>query len=127
MTYTYDVETDIGRVRRTIPDRVQASAIWTDEEIQSFLNDEDGWRRAAALALETMASDNVLVMKVMTIQNIRTDGAAVSRALLERAKTLRSLADQADATSGDAFDIAETVLNDFGFRQQILNEAIRET
>lgn len=125
MTYTYNPSTDIGRIRRTLPDRIEATAIWTDEELQSFLNDEDGWRRATALALETMATDNALVLKVIQVQAIRTDGASLARALLARAATLRTQADTDDANSGDAFDVIEMIGNDFQYRQKILNDSLR--
>lgn len=125
MTWTYEPSTDIGRVRRTIPDRVEEDGFWTDEEIQSFLDDEDGWRRATALALETMASDAAIVDRVIKIQNLTTDGAAVSRALMARALQLRTQAQEADASSGDAFDTIEVIVNDFGWRDRVLNEAIK--
>jgi hypothetical protein len=97
MTYTYDPTTDIGRIRRTIPDKVEDDAFWTDEELQSFLLDEGDWRRATALALETMASDDLLVLKVIKIQNIETNTDRMASALMKRAQKLRDLAVEADA------------------------------
>lgn len=125
MTFTYDPTTDIGRVRRTLPDKTASVYFWTDEEIQSFLNDEGNWRRASALALETMASDSAMVLLVMKVQNITTDGAKVSDALLKRAAELRKQAniDEA-ATSGGSFDVIETVTDDFGYRQRLFNQAL---
>jgi len=124
--YTYVPTTDIGRVRRTIPDRVEADAVWSDEEIQTFIDDEGDWRRASALALETMASDNALVLKVIKIGQLSTDGAKVSTALLERARQLRKLADEVDALGADgAFDIAEVIVDDFTWRSKIWNDALR--
>jgi len=117
MTFTYDPTDQIGRVRMNIPDKVEADAFWTDEEIQAFLDQEDSnVKRATAAALEAMASDEAYVQK-----------QAVSRALLERAKLLREQADLADAgEEGGAFDVAEMVHDDFSARERIAKEAQRD-
>lgn len=126
MTYTYDLSTDVGKVRLTIPDRVEADATWSDEEIQTFLDVEnDNWRRATALALETMASDDLIVLKVMKVQNIEVDAAKVMESMLKRAKSLRELAKEAEADETDGFEIAEMVTNDWQYRERIYNQALR--
>lgn len=126
MVYTYDLTTNIGRVRRTIPDKIEDDAFWTDEEIDSFLNDENGdWRRATALALETMASDDLLVLKAIRVQNLETNVDRAANMLLKRASVLRQLASDADSTSGDAFDIAEFAVTDHQYRERVLNSVIR--
>src|SRR5688572_26467878 len=108
MTYTYDPTNNIGRVRRIIPDKIEDSAFWTDEEIESFLTDEGGnWRKATALALETMASDDLLVLKVIKVQNIETNTDRMMNAMLKRAKQLRDDAATEDANTGDDWDVAE--------------------
>lgn len=128
MTFTYDPTTNVGRVRRTLPDKTEDEAFWTDEEIQSFLDDESAdWRRATALALETMASDDVLVLKVMRVQNIETNTDRAAKLLMDRAKRLRELAADADAAAGDAFDFAEMVITDNQYSERVYNQAIRES
>jgi hypothetical protein len=127
LTWTYDLTTDVGRVRRTIPDRLQAEAIFTDEEIVSFVADEGDWRRATALALETIAVDEALVQKVQKTADFQTDGAATARALLSRATALRAQAGDLElASDGGAFDIAEMVTGPFGYRERLYNEALRD-
>lgn len=126
MTYSYDPLTDIGRVRRTIPDRVQADAVYSDEDIASFIADEGDWRRATALALETIATDEALVQKVQTVQGFQTDGARLATALFARATALRAQADQADEQSGAAFDIAEQVTGPFSMRERVYDDALRQ-
>lgn len=122
MAFTYDVSTDRGRVRMLATDRDEANPIFQDDEIDAFLALEDeSVRRAAALALETIASDQVLVLKVMVTLDTETDGAKVSDALLKRAAALRA---QEDSTG--AFDIAELVVNDFSERERLYNEILRE-
>ena len=55
MTFTYDLSTDIGRVRLRIGDRIQLtdtedddteSGIRSDEEIQLMIDDEGSWQKA---------------------------------------------------------------------------------
>lgn len=56
MTFTYDVTTDIGKVRLYINDNVEATAHFSDEEIQVFLTAGGSVNMASALALESWAS-----------------------------------------------------------------------
>jgi hypothetical protein len=56
MTFTYDLSTDIGRVRLRVGDRRElidpatklgsGSGIRSDEEIQLMINDEGSWQKA---------------------------------------------------------------------------------
>lgn len=126
MTFTYVPGDDIFRVRRTIPDRVQADAIFTDEEITSFIDDEGDWRRATALAIETIAVNETLTLKVLRLSSISTDGAKEAAVLLNRASSLREQANLADAESGAAFDVAEWVTGPFGMRERLYDEALRQ-
>ena len=55
MTITYDLDTNIGKIRLLIDDK--AGSQFSDEELESFLEDEDDEvLGAAALALESWAS-----------------------------------------------------------------------
>jgi hypothetical protein len=126
VTLTYDPSTDVGRMRRTIPDKDLTAAVWTDEELASFLADEGDWRRGAALALETMASDTAYTGSVVQVGDLRVDGASTARAMLQRAKALRDQADLADAESGAAWDVAEQVVGPFSARDRLLDQALRQ-
>lgn len=127
MSFTYDPTTNIGRVRRTLPDKDMDEAFWSDEEIDSFLVDEgNDWRLATALALETIASDELLVIKSIRIQNIETNADRYANVLLKRAASLREQAVAADAASSDAFDFAEIIVTDDQYRQRIYNQALRQ-
>lgn len=113
MAFTYDVTTDIGKVRMLITDRDESRPVFQDAEIQAYLDLEDASvRRAAAAALETMASDQALVLKVIVTLDLETDGAKVSDALMKRAAVLRKTENESGA-----FDIAEMLTNDFGDRE----------
>ena len=77
--------------------------------------------RAAATALRAIAASEALLLKVMTLQDIRTDGAALSRELRQLAT---SLEDQAGAD--EDLVVAEYAGSPFGWRRRLTNELLRE-
>lgn len=122
--FSYILTEDRGKVRLLIPDNKADAWIFADIEIDGFLAMETGVKRAAALALETIASDQALVLKVIRILDLTTDGAKVSDALLKRAEKLRSqAASDDDLAAGDGFEIAGMVVDDFTLRQAIFRDA----
>lgn len=111
MAFTYDPTTDRGRVRLLATDRDEATAIFADDEIDAFLAMESSSvRLAAAVALETIAADQALVLKVVKTLDLETDGAKVANTLMERARRLREAEERDPAGS---FDIAEQVFDQF--------------
>lgn len=127
MTFTIDPTTDIGAVRMIVQDKEEITAMFSDEEITKLLsmNGEDV-RLAAAAALDIMASSQAMILKVIRILDLSTDGAAVARALREHAAQLREDAEKADgAEEGGLFDYAEMVTNAFTARQKVWNEVLR--
>lgn len=98
-TFPVDFSTEVGRVRKYIPDLVQLpdpsdptldpSFMWSDDEIQSFVDDEDGnIKRAAAYILIATANNENLILKKLTTEDLATDGPAVSNAMLKTAERL---------------------------------------
>lgn len=73
--------------------------VFTNDQIQAFLDLEGGSvKRAAAQAIDTIADNEALVSKVMrTRAGVETDGAKVADALRKRAAALRAQADTEDA------------------------------
>jgi hypothetical protein len=124
MTYSYDPTTDLGRMRRTIPDRVEATALFSDEELQSFLDDEGDWRRATASALETIASDAAMLIS-MSAGGTSINGSSSANSLLNRAAKLRDQAAAIDEEAGGYFDIAEWAVDDFSARDIVGNALMR--
>lgn len=89
--FTYDAATDLGRVRLLISDIDDQNPIFTDLEIETFLALEgEDVRLAAAQALDTIARNEALVLKVIRTQDLQTDGAKLSAELREHAKSLRA-------------------------------------
>lgn len=56
MTTTYDLSTNIGKIRLTIGDKDTDDAVFTDEELQVFLTETGSVNLASALALEAWAA-----------------------------------------------------------------------
>lgn len=102
---TRDPTTAVGMVRLLISDVDDAVPVFTDVEIAGFLTLEgDNTRLAAAQALDTIASNEVMVSKVIRTQDLQTDGAKVAAELRARAKGLRDQAAERDA-NGDVFGV----------------------
>jgi hypothetical protein len=127
MAFTYDVATSRGRVRLLITDTDGDHAIFTDAEVDAFLAlESSSVKRAAATALDQIASSEALVQKRIKLLDLSTDGPSVAKALREHAALLRTQADAEEATEdGGSFDWAEMVVNDFTARERIWNEALR--
>ena len=110
---TTDLSTTIGKIRLMIPDRGTTSSaggdLWfafSDGEISAFYELEgNSLKRATALALETLASNDALVKGVTETLDLKVDGAKAAEAMLKRAKLLREQADETEAAN--AFSIVE--------------------
>jgi len=127
MGFSYNLSTSVGKVRLLIKDTNITNPLFEDAEISAFLTMEsDTVKRAAALALETIASDEALTTKAISVLDLRMDGPAVARSLMQRADKLREQADREDAADeGAAFDVAEMVYDRFSYRERLANEALR--
>lgn len=127
MAFTYSLATDAGKVRLLIPDNNASAYVFEDDEIDAFLSLENSnTRRATALALETIASNEALTLKVIKLLDLQTDGAKTSDALLKRSALLRKQADDADAaTDGGSWDIAEWTVSEFAARERLTNQWLR--
>lgn len=126
MSFSYVAGTDIATVRLLIMDTNAGAYVFEDAEITAFLALESGAKRAAALALETMASNEAFTLKVIRLLDLQTDGAKTADALMKRSATLRSQAEADDAaTDGGAFDVAEWAVSDFAYRGMLVNQALR--
>jgi len=121
-----DLTTDVGKVRLLIGDRDVSNLFFSDAEISAYLGmSGSSVKRAAADALDTMASDQAFVLKQVSLLDISTNGPSVAAALREHADRLRKEADAADAGDGDLFDFAELNVNAFQGREIIVNKWLR--
>ena len=98
-----------------------------DTEIDFFLTAmSSSVLRAAALALYTIAAQEVLLMKRIRLLDISTDGPAEATALRALADTYQekaALAEAADA--GGTFDYAEMVTDEFTAEERRNKEYLR--
>lgn len=124
----YDVNTPAGQVRLLITDTSDDLDVqlFTDDEIDAFLLMEgSNVFRGAALALETVAVDQALVLKVIRTLDVQTDGAKVAESLLKRAVMLRARADDDADTAEDDFAVAEFADPVFGARERFWRQVDR--
>jgi len=98
--------------------------LFTDDEIDAFLAlNTSIVKLAAADALQAMASNQLMVLKVLKNMDLSTDGAKMSDAWLDQAKELRkSWLEVGDGSFEGAFDWAEFADTDFAKRERILKE-----
>jgi hypothetical protein len=102
-----------GQVRLLISDVDEANFILSDSMVAGYLagygaagtgpvTPRGPILRAAADALDAIATSEALVSKVMqTVDGLQTDGAKVANSLRTRADSLRRQADAADGLSPD--------------------------
>lgn len=110
-----DYTTPTGQVRLLIAD-LATPPLMEDAVLEGYLSmhgydrgtdslDRAGIWRAAADALDAMATSEVLVSKKIRTQDLSTDGVAVAGELRKQAAILRGKADQADAEDDSFFEI----------------------
>jgi hypothetical protein len=127
MTQTYDVSTSVGQVRLMIPDHDENADdfLFTDEDIAGFLSLEGTVKGAAALALETMASNDAYMLKSLKAGSASVDGPATAAGILQRAALLRHQVMYPDSGDGVYFDIAEVVTGPFSARERLFKQGLR--
>ena len=126
MSFSYVLTENVGKMRAMIPDSNSATYVFEDDELTAFYAIEgSSLKRATALALETIASNEAMVLKVIKVLDMQTDGAKVSDALLKRAAMLRKQAEDDELAAGGAFDIAELVYDPFTRRERQYNQILR--
>lgn len=92
-----DYTSTIGQVRLLIADTSETAPILTDSQISGYLSlNADSVRRAAADALDAIASSETLVSKVIKTQDLSTNGPAVAADLRAHADRLRQIAADTD-------------------------------
>lgn len=116
MPFTVNPTTDIGKVRLLLFDMDSTRPIFPDDSfIQAFLDMELGdVKQAAALGMETLAGNRVLILQVIQLLDLKTDGLSVCKGLLATAQQLRNNSN----TDWAGFDIAQvTDDSSFAYRE----------
>lgn len=135
--YTYDLATDIGKVRLNVDDRdfsridpslpgERRSAIWTDAELQAFLDASTDVHSATAAALRMLANSRALLVQSRRIGETQVDYGSVRSDLMKAADAYERLSDEASGGAlAPADGIAEIGWDDFSTRRIIVNQALR--
>lgn len=116
--YPADFASAVGRVRKYVPDlrlledpqdpTATPAYMWSDAEIESFLEDEGGnVKRAAAYILIATANNENLVLKKLVTEDLQTDGPSVAKAMLSTAQELLKRADAEEALEDETFTIVD--------------------
>lgn len=124
MSASYIPSDDAGKVRLLAADTPteDGEAVFDDDEIDAFLALRGGDPvLAAASALRAVAASEALLSKKIRLQDVETDGPAVSRELRLQADRLEEQAD-----SDYDFGWAPIVASDFAWRQRVWNERRRD-
>jgi hypothetical protein len=105
-----DYLTSVGQVRLLVPDTAvgdDGDYLFSDDQITALLLlFSDNVRRAAAQAKDIIASDMVMLLKVVRTDDLSVDGAKVAAELRLQAKQLRDQADSDDQSGlADLFTI----------------------
>lgn len=96
-------------VRLLTGDKAAGEYIFTDDEIESFLELSKGnVYYAAADALDAIASNTAYTLKVLTILDVTTNGQATAEAIRASAAALRAKAD-ADAANTIVCGVANVI------------------
>jgi hypothetical protein len=99
-----DPSTPVGMVRLLIADTDPDNALFLDGQIEAFLTAEgDSPKRAAALALDSIAISEALISKKFSTQDLSVDGPAVAKELRAQAASYRAQA-QAEEDAETAED-----------------------
>lgn len=101
-----DYNTPVGKVRALIADVDESGQLLSDVLINAYLSIENGRiKRAAAQALDAIATSEVLVSKVIRTLDLQTDGAKVAAELRARAAGLREQDDDEDEDGPWGIDV----------------------
>ena len=119
MATTYDTATDIGKVRLYIGDTDITAALFTDEEIQVFLDQEGSINSSAALALEVLASSEARLAQMIKTLNFTKDTRSAAKELRDQASRLREI-------EVGAYGYAEQALTEFSIADIMVRKALRE-
>jgi hypothetical protein len=96
VAFTYDVTTDIGKVRLLTADTDRESYDFEDAEIEFALDEYDDIRRAAAMLLTALASNRARLAVRVGRGNVNEDLTQVAKELREQAAALISQAEDAE-------------------------------
>jgi hypothetical protein len=122
MAFTFDITTNLGKVRFLISDMVDSGHVFEDATINGALSlAGNDLYKAAALCLYSLAASKALLAKRKTAGNYSEDLTAMSRECRETAKEYEQKALNTPAEAQ-----AELINTDFNYRTIVINKDYRE-
>jgi len=120
-TFTYDISTNLGKVRNLIGDTDGTAPLMTDGEINAILSlmGSDILKSAGMCCLK-IASNKALLTRKRTSGDYSEDLTAMAKEYREQAKTFNEW-----AMSVPAEAVAEQFFTDFAYRQLLVNKELR--
>lgn len=122
MSWDYDPTTDIGKMRLLIADTDELRPIMQNEDLQGFIAIAGNYWLGAAMALDSIAANEVMTQKVLTIMGTSTDGAKVAKELRARANQLREDFKNFGPTTELGFATAEMPDGAFSAEEMLLKQ-----
>lgn len=129
MAFTYDPTTPRGQVRLLGIDADATYAAFQDPDIDAFLTMAGGVvLLASAQVLDTLAARAALVQGRTRFAGVSLDGQVVAEALHTQAMELRRQYHEGDdGGSTSPIDWAELVVDQFSYRDRLVNEMLRQS
>ena len=112
-------------MRLLIADTDTSRQIMEDEDLQAFIAISGHYWPGAAMALDSIATNEVLTQKVLTIMGTSTDGAKVAKELRARAMQLRADFKNFGPTTELGFATAEMPDGAFSREEMLLKQYMR--
>jgi hypothetical protein len=120
--YTYDITTNLGKVRALISDTNAASVILGDAKINAFLSMKSNDLYAtAALALNAIATSKSLLAKKKSSGDYSEDLTAIAKECRATAAIYQEMSENIPAEAQ-----AEGFFNDFSYRDVTLRKMLRD-
>lgn len=132
MAFTLDRTTSIGKLRVRLSDTDAGDAVFQDEDLTEFLDEAGSIDRAWARAVLSSITNVGLRQRLARVMGIEADPASVMRELRILATTILDRFDADDATTDSGeydglIDVAEMIVDPFGYREYVANEALRSS
>lgn len=129
MSFSYDVNTIVGKIRLWIQDTDSSSALFSDEEINAMLSQNDSdIRQTAAALLIALANSKARLAKMKSAGKYSEDTRSVAKELREQAKMiLEGAMTPWDATAEQTFGPLQQPYDGAGEKEFIERDSLRNS
>jgi hypothetical protein len=119
--YSFDISTNLGKVRALIGDTDATSVLLTDAKINAFLTiKSNDLLAAASLALYAISANKAMLAKKKSAGNYSEDLSAIAKECRETAKVYDDMAKNVPAEA-----VSEQFYTDFAYRDLVINKILR--